>query len=158
METAHTLLGCIVVPVQAALEMIYLIPWQMPSGASLPVSLCITAMEDLTIMEAHLHGNQSSSQDGLSQAEGQRVYVCHQLPSLKLPQVGFDYALLVFISFTLKQLCNHVVYQTRCLDKFIFFFQMLVCAQKTVKFFKSRHFYYKEPCSKPIFHHEQMTL
>lgn len=82
-----------------------------------------------------------------------KEFVCHQLLSLKLPQVGFGGALLFFISFTLKQLCDHDVYQTRCLDKFILFsfFQMLICAQKMVKFSKSRHFYYKEPCSKPTF-------
>lgn len=55
---SSALLGCIVVSVQAALEMICLMPWEMPSGASpLPVSLSITAMEDMTIMEVHLHGN-----------------------------------------------------------------------------------------------------
>lgn len=80
--------------------------------------------------------------------------------SLCVPPVTFSeitphwfwLCIIIFISFTLKQLCNHLVYQTRCLDKIILFssFQML-CSQKMVTFFKGRHFYYKEPCSEPTF-------
>lgn len=58
MEIACALLGCMVAPVQAALEMVHLIPQEMPSGASpVPVPLAITAMEDMTSRETQSHGN-----------------------------------------------------------------------------------------------------
>ena len=58
MEIAHALLGCMVVPVQAALGVVHVIPQEVPSGASpVPVPLSITAMEDMTSREAQSRGN-----------------------------------------------------------------------------------------------------
>lgn len=58
MEIAHALLGCMVVPVRTALEIVHLIPQEMSLGASpVPAPFSITAMEDMTSREAQPQEN-----------------------------------------------------------------------------------------------------